>query len=739
MKMKTKIQRWIPSLFAAVALAGSAGLCQAQSPIVYNFASNLQGWGGNEPSGFPATYTWNATGSSAGGGCMQVTFGGAGTNEMDPSVALPAPLNQAQYLSVSIHMKVDGASGTTGPGGSGGYGNLQAVFRDAQNGSWDSMWYGTLYPPAANNWVTYTFVIAQPYKPAEQYLQFQFQGSAGYSSPVTAYIDNVTITPVPNPWVMDAFTSDTSSSYAQENWTGVSSTSSLNTSQDAGGGFNPVGALQINESFPVAAQWAAWAQSWVFKGQAMDPSRYAFFECDVKVDPTSTPFSSGSDYGAFTIAIRGNGYDGPHGCSPNSIPLTTAAFTSWQHLKLALPTTDSGGNPITNSPGYDIQLIGNYMGPVVLYMDNVQLTKPATQPSITALTKNSVPGGVQINLDANGNSNSNDQEGICTPAATNAVTDFFWINQTPANYSFTLTNFPVPAAPFSSAPTAPASPGAGYDAHIYLCNSDSVVANGQSSSYNQTYSGASYNMVDYLGMHVQNEPVTNAVTYTTNNITLVVTTNNSYGLPPGVVAILDWKTNSPNANATNQIVFHFPGMASANGTWTLSFSDNTHGSIVAANGSVNSFTLPDFSSDPNYTANFTPAASFVHFGIFKNGNTNNNSLGNVFTHVSAINTVAAISDNFSGPGLSANNAWQVAQYYQYAANRVLWMPSGIAWWLKWGLPSGYSVQSAPAITGTWGNAGVTYSYTDSTGTNIFGAVPAASLPVGNAAYFRLVK
>ena len=33
----------------------------------------------------------------------------------------------------------------------------------------------------------------------------------------------------------------------------------------------------------------------------------------------------------------------------------------------------------------------------------------------------------------------------------------------------------------------------------------------------------------------------------------------------------------------------------------------------------------------------------------------------------------------------------------------------------------------------------TYTYADATGTNTLGAIPAASLPVGNAGSFRLVK
>ena len=309
-------------------------------------------------------------------------------------------------------------------------------------------------------------------------------------------------------------------------------------------------------------------------------------------------------------------------------------------------------------------------------------------------------------LDANGNNNIFDQEGISSPSTNNSAMDCFWINQTPATYSITLTNFPSPA----SAP--------GFDAHLYLCNGDSITAFNNAYNYNQTYSGAPYNMVDYLGLHVQN------------------------GASGGVVAQVDWKTNAPNMNAFSNISFTFPSMASANGTWSLNFTDNTHGNVVAADGSVNSFTLPDFFNDPNYSANFTPATSMVQLGVFKNGNTNNNNQTATFTSVLVTNNVsgALLADNFGGPGLKASYSWQIGQYYQFAAVRAIWQPAGTAYWIQWNTTaSGWGVQSTSNLLGTWGGAGVTYTYADSTGTNTLGAIPAASLPAGNAGFFQLVK
>ena len=61
---------WIYPTITILALAGSAALCHAASPIVYDFASDLQGWSGAEPTGMAATYTWNPTNGSTGGGWL---------------------------------------------------------------------------------------------------------------------------------------------------------------------------------------------------------------------------------------------------------------------------------------------------------------------------------------------------------------------------------------------------------------------------------------------------------------------------------------------------------------------------------------------------------------------------------------------------------------------------------------------------------------------------------------------
>jgi hypothetical protein len=714
---KTKMQRWLPSLFATVALAGSAALCQAQSTIVLSNDSSQSPafYDGFSPVG-TEVYTWQATGGPNGGGCIKGTIDGTTTVEFDPSFNVS--FNTAQYYLVTFQMMVDPSSGTTPASGppTGGYGNLQCSFRDTSY-SWNGVGYATIYPPAANGWVTYTYAV--PNVPNMAHLQFQLQASGGYSGPVTIYIGNVTILPVPNPLYLNTFTNS-----ASVNWQNYGLSGTWDSTQDdplynavTGAGPIPVAAPgSVEFSDPSGPTNYAGGQL----NGSFNPGLYQWAAFDVYYDGP-TP-STSTDFGGFQMFIA-NGASPYNWVYIGNYNFTAADVGQWKHF--TFPSASTG---IGNAAGFAIQATpGSGTGaiPITWHMDNIQLWNPVTHP-VVSLAKNTVPGGVQIVLDGNGLLNPNDQEGICTPSATNAVTDFFWENQTPATYAFTLTNFPAPATPFASVVTPPASPGAGYDAHIYLCNGDSITAFNNLFSYNQTYSGANFNMVDDFEFHVQNASVL------TNNGAGTFTLSN------GVVAILDWKTNSPNANATNSIVFNFPTLASANGTWALNFTSNTGGNVVDPTGTPHPFTLPNFTADPNYNNNFTPVTSCVCIGVFKNGNTNNNTLGNVFTSVALTNTVTAITDNFAGPGLTASNAWQVAEYYQYAANRVLWIPAGTAYWLKWNsTQTGYSILSTNSLSGghtNWPNAGVTYTYTDTTGTNTVGAIPAATLLPGGLFY-----
>ena len=700
MKINLRLARWTHPTVALLAMLLLADTSRAASPIVYNFTSDLQGWSGNEPGGEAATYSWNATGGSSGGGCMQVVF--AGTNsletnseEIDPWVTLPAPLNEAQYLSVTVDLKVDPNSGTIGTSGSGGYGNLQVALRDASY-SWDSIWYGTIYPPAANGYVTYQFYIQSPYKSAEKYLQIQLSGGTNiYSGSVTCYVDNVTISPVPDPWVMTAFTNN---AVIGGQWDSTVDAPFYNPVTHTGPtNITPPGSWMIQIADP--GGYSGWNQYQT--PSPFDSTRFQNIGFDVYLDG-----STGNTYGGTQMFIFKNGWASPQWIG--AVSFNASMVGKWTHFDF--PGAVTG---ITASPAFVFQGTPGTDGgtnTTTFHIDNVVLWSPLTLPTITSI----MPGttaGVKVAVDADGTANQYDQEGFTSPDASNHVENLFWLNQSPATYSFTISNFPSPAV-------AP-----GFDAHIYLVNGDSIASGTTGGfNYNETYSGVSWNAYDFMALQVQNSQSNN-----------------------GVVCNLVWKTNAPSSNATNGVFCTLSNLASVNGTWALNFTDNTHGSITLNGSVVTNFTLPDFLSDPNYTANFTPGSSWVNFGLAKNDVNNtgvNNNQSAIFTHVVVTNSSlgTAYDDAFPGPGLTGTYAWQVAEYYQDAANRISWQPPGTAWWLKWNTSANsWTAQSSSNLLGGWANAGLSYSYVDGTGTNTYGAVPQTNLPAGGSAFFRLVS
>ncbi len=702
MKMinKTRMQRWIPSLMAAVALAGSASLCQAQ--ITYNFNSGLEGWvdfSGNAGT----TVSWNSTGGPDGSGCAEYTFDGTGptsqyATQLLPGVAMSPTINSLAYATVDVDIAFSG--GNEGPGGSGGYGYMQIVFQDTSYG-WHTAGFGQVFN---SGWQHYTYsvpYVGGGFTVGEIFFQVMSDSGSSYNSaPTTVDIDNVVISPLANPYVLDAFTSSGAVNYSNDgmaaSWDGTQDAPYYNAVTGAGPtSITPAGSLEFQATPPYGSYPGGQLRL------SLTPPLYEYVGLDVYYDGP-TP-SDSTDYGAmqFSIANANSPYNW---VNVGNVNFDASMIGTWTHF--TFPCAASG---VTSGAGFAIQA---HTGsgepgttPFTFHIDNIQLWNPVALPTITGITPGT-PGGVQISVDANGTLNLDDQEGICSPVTNNGAADFFWVGQSPASYSFTLDQFPAPSA-------AP-----GFDAHIYVCNGDSLQAVENDFAYNQTYSGVNWNAGDMISMDVQN------------------------GTAGGVIATFGWKTNLFNGNipTNNVTTVLYPTMTSANGQWTLAFSDNTDGTITGPDNIPHSFTLPDFSSDPNYTANFNPATSMVAFGVFKNGNEVNNGQSATFSNVEVSNSAGTVyNDSFSGPGLTANIDWQVAEYYQYAADRVVWVPENVGYWLKWNTTAiGWSALSSANVAGPYSDAGVTYTVIDGTGTNTLGAVPIGSLPAGNAGFFEIM-
>ena len=508
------------------------------------------------------------------------------------------------------------------------------------------------------------------------YLQIQFAASAApYSADVIVYIDNFVIRDGTPPTLATMF----DFARPEDVTTGISSWAGGTPAADsivvAHDTTVTNGALKFTVNYN--ASNGGWQEGDVQLAPFdWDPSKFTWFEFDLYLD---APVGHAT-YGIFQVFQIKSDWGWQWIAGPG---LSAANIGTWTHYKFPVSS-------MSLSHGLVIQAGGGMTAPFTYYVDNIKLWKPASPPSLGRLQPGTA-GGVTITMDQVGPPAQYQREGIVTPATTS----YSWVGLTPVTYAFTITNFPD------------ATKHPGFEAHLHLGNNDTGPG-----AWNQTYGGADWNASDFAIMRVYNN------------------TNGSVNF-----AFL-WKTNLPNSNPPEDAI-HRPAsitnLPSALGTWHLTFNSDDNVTISGPGGVSTNFSLP--SDVP--AGNFNPALLYLQFGIFKDApNTNgiNDLESGTFSRVWMTNTSGVVfDDSFAGPGLTANYEWRVT-----SSTAVQWVPAGTAWWLSWTTPDdGYSVKVAGNVVGPYNDAGVTYTYLR--GATRFGAIPAASLPAGNAAFFQLAK
>ena len=334
---KLTMQRWIPSLITAVALAGSASLCQAQTSWTFNSSGTIADWTTAEPGGMTATINPNPV-VYDGTSCMQVSMDGVTSTEIDLTAAMSS-INEVGYLSVTIVMAVDPNSGTEN-GNVTSYGNLQVALQE--NGAWpgNAIWGGSHFTPAANSWVTYTFVIGPPYQTANGiFLQNQVDGGHVYSGPVTNYIASITVNPIPNPWLMEDF-SDGSLINNGGSWDSIQDAPFYNPVIPTAPPVNetPAGSWELTISDP--AGYSGWNQLGV---PSFDATRYEWIGFDVYYDGPSVAEQDGG----FQLFMFTSGWSAQW---VGSAAFTDSMIGQWTHFNF--PCASSG---ITGCPAFVIQ------------------------------------------------------------------------------------------------------------------------------------------------------------------------------------------------------------------------------------------------------------------------------------------------------------------------------------------------------------------------------------------------
>jgi len=456
--------------------------------------------------------------------------------------------------------------------------------------------------------------------------------------------------------------------------------------------FTGTASEQFMTFFTIANRWG-WDGGYV-----LNATTYTNFSFDIKVDPSSGQRQANNDYGPLEVGLVTDGW-GTIYLPTFTIPLSA---TNWTHVDRAVVPSLANIDKVV---GYFFKMWSNgaHTNSLVFNIDNVMLTKPTVEVEIPPPTlglRKAGSSGVEITMD--NNSSQWQRDAISTPAGGGP---YMWTSQGsyPVTYSLTITNFPDIASHDN------------FEAHMYLVNGDTSTAG------DQTSGSPDWGVPDIFIFRVENNINT---VLTTNDTT--ITTNFTYD----AYAQIQWKTNHPAANATN-----IPATAngpSVVGTWTVTFLDSTTGTLSGPGITPTNFTIPE----DVVLNNFSPATSFLQFGIFKNDGANdghNNQASGTFSHVKFTGTAAPFEDNFNGPALDSNYAWR-----KTSATAVQHIAPGTAWWLDWTLPdAGFTLQSAAAVTGPWGNAGITNSFTS--GGKRHASVLGSALPGANANFFRLLK
>jgi hypothetical protein len=425
--------------------------------------------------------------------------------------------------------------------------------------------------------------------------------------------------------------------------------------------------------------------------QVIDGTQYEFLKMDVYWTNV-TGMTSWA-----TIGLMTPGYGMVN--VTNNIPIPSTP--GWQHYSFAIDPTLANLSSIAGVMFYRWQNAGAPCH-AEFWVDNVQLIARAVAvpPPTMTLEK---PGlsGVEIIMDGTGDEWQ--RNAISTPSGGGP---YLWTSQGsyPVSYSCTITNFPDIATHL------------GFEAHMYLVNGDTA------GSGTDVSGSADWGAPDLLIFRIENHLTT---VLTTNGTT--ITTNSTYD----AMAQIQWKTNYPGANATNIPVVVYP--PSALGTWTVTFTDSTHGALTGPGITATNFTLP---ADAVLN-NFSPATSFLQFGMFKNDGPNdghNNGAHGTYSHVQFIGATAnSFDDSFTGATLTSKYAWRKTD-----ANYVQYIPPGAAWIVDWTLPAnGFSLETKAALgPGFWNSPTITgYDL----GGFHHGLLLSSDLSGTNSGYFRLTK
>jgi hypothetical protein len=164
----------------------------------------------------------------------------------------------------------------------------------------------------------------------------------------------------------------------------------------------------------------------------------------------------------------------------------------------------------------------------------------------------------------------------------------------------------------------------------------------------------------------------------------------------GFTTSVDWKTNAPNAGNISNALAMITHSTNGRGTWTLTFTSDTQGSVTSSDGTNKSFSLP-----PGMTALFTSAGAGAMTILFGTAPNATGGFGQyidissiLITNVPGINE----SDDFTKDGALNTALWNPG--FSYNAGSVILVSTNSAYWVNWTVPDlGFGLETKASLNG----------------------------------------
>ena len=147
----------------------------------------------------------------------------------------------------------------------------------------------------------------------------------------------------------------------------------------------------------------------------------------------------------------------------------------------------------------------------------------------------------------------------------------------------------------------------------------------------------------------------------------------------GFTSLVDWKTNAANFTPGSNVLTMVTTSTNGRGTWTLTFSNNTDGTVTAPDGTKGSFSLPagldaQFADPMTICFGTAPSADVAGFGQWL-------TLSSVtITNVNGVNE----SDDFTKDALLNTNLWDPA--FSLDPGSVIQVSTNTPYWVNWTIP-----------------------------------------------------